>query len=111
MPLTTKETFIMMLIISVTTFLLRGLPFLLFPEHKKTPKYVMYLGKILPLTIVGMLVVYCLKDVTFLTYPYGLPEIISVGAIIGLHLWKGNTLLSIGVGTILYMIIIQVFIH
>jgi branched-subunit amino acid transport protein AzlD len=107
MPLTINQSFIIFTIISLTTIFLRVLPFILFPENKKTPKYIDYLGKVLPFTIIGMLVVYCLKDISFTASPFGLPEIISVGVIAGLHIWKGNTLLSIGAGTILYMILVQ----
>lgn len=107
MPLTINQSLAIFTIISLTTIFLRVLPFILFPENKKTPKYIDYLGKVLPFTIIGMLVVYCLKDITFTASPFGLPEIISVVVIAGLHIWKGNTLLSIGAGTVLYMILVQ----
>lgn len=111
MPLNNKETLIMMLVVTVATVLTRALPFILFPENKKTPKYIVYLGKVLPLTIVGMLVVYCLKDVSILSGTHGIPELIAIVVIVLLHLWKENTLLSIGVGTALYMFILQVFVR
>lgn len=107
MPLTTTQSIVFFGIISLTTILIRVLPFILFPENKKTPKYILYLGKVLPYTIIGMLVIYCLKDVSFTAAPYGLPEAISIAAIIFLHLWKSNTLLSIGAGTVIYMLLIQ----
>lgn len=107
MTLNTSQSFIFFSIIAVTTLMIRVLPFLLFPEHKKTPKYIEYLGAVLPFTIIGMLVIYCLKDVSLMTHPYGIPEIIGVLITVLLHLWKNNTLLSIGGGTALYMIIIQ----
>ncbi len=94
-------------IIALGTFLTRVLPFLLFPENKPIPKYIQYLADILPFTIIGMLVVYCLKDINILGSPYALPEAISIVVIILLHLWKKNTLLSIGVGALLYMLLIQ----
>lgn len=109
MPLSSKETLIIMVVVTIATILTRALPFILFPEHKKTPKYILYLGKVLPLTIVGMLVVYCLKDVSILSGSHGIPEMIAIIVIVLLHLWKENTLLSIGVGTVLYMFILQVF--
>ncbi|GLC81817.1 branched-chain amino acid transport protein AzlD [Lacrimispora brassicae] len=91
----------------LATMITRFLPFLLFPAGKKTPKYILYLGRTLPYATIGLLVVYCLRGLQFLSYPHGLPELISIGAIAGLHLWKGNPLLSIGVGTALYMVLIQ----
>lgn len=90
------------------TFLTRVTPFLLFPAGKTTPKYVVYLGKVLPSATIGMLVVYCLKGVAPSLYPYGLPEFIAVSAVVLLQWFKKNTLLSIGLGTILYMVLIQV---
>lgn len=90
------------------TVITRFLPFLLFPAGKKTPKYVEFLGKTLPYATIGLLVVYCLKGISFQAYPHALPELIAVLAIVILHRWKGNSLLSIGAGTILYMILVQV---
>ena len=66
-----------------------------------------YLGKVLPFAIIAMLMVYCLKGTSLLEWPYGLPELIAVAAVVMLHLWKKNTLLSIGVGTVLYMLLVQ----
>lgn len=94
-------------LISLGTILTRVLPFLLFPENKKVPKFIMYLSDVLPYTIIGMLVIYCLKDISFTSRPYALPELISLVVITALHLWKKNTLLSIGVGSILYMVLIK----
>ena len=96
----------MIAIMAIITILLRVLPFVIFSK-KETPKYIIYLGKYLPFAIIGMLVVYCLKDTTILSFPYGIPEIISVTLVAVLHLWKKNTLLSIVPGTICYMILIQ----
>ena len=90
--------------VALVTFLL---PFVLFPEGKETPPYVKYLGKVLPFAIIAMLMVYCLKGTSLLEWPYGLPELIAVAAVVVLHLWKKNTLLSIGVGTVLYMLLVQ----
>ena len=87
------------------TVLLRFLPFLLF--RKKTPAYIAYLGKVLPAAIIGMLVIYCLKDVTPTIRPHGLPEGIAAVCVIGLQAWKRNSLLSILGGTVIYMLLIQ----
>ena len=87
------------------TVLLRFLPFLLF--RKKTPAYIIYLGKVLPTAIIGMLVIYCLKDVSLQAAPHGLPEGIAAACVVGLQAWKRNSLLSILGGTVIYMILIQ----
>ena len=94
-------------IVALITVFTRAAAFLLFPEGRRTPRFVTYLGKVLPYTMIGLLVVYCLKGVDVLRYPYGLPELIGVAAVAGLHLWKKNTFLSIGAGTVLYMLLVQ----
>lgn len=93
--------------LAAATLLTRFLPFLLFPAGKKTPEYIVFLGKTLPFATIGLLVVYCLKGVSLTAYPHGLPEFIAVAAVVALHLWKRNSLLSIGVGTAVYMILVQ----
>ena len=93
---------------ALVTMSTRFLPFLIFGEKRKTPELVLYLGKVLPCAIMGMLVVYCLKEVKPLAYPYGLPELLGIVFVAALHLWKRNSLLSIGAGTVFYMILVQV---
>lgn len=93
---------------TLVTMATRFLPFLIFGNNRKTPDLIVYLGKVLPYAIMGMLVVYCLKDVSFLTPPYGIPELLGCIVVAALHLWKRNTLLSIGVGTVFYMVLVQV---
>ena len=92
---------------TLVTMATRFLPFLIFRGDKKTPDSIVYLGKVLPYAIMGMLVVYCLKDVSFLSAPYGIPELLGCAVVAALHLWKRNTLLSIGVGTVFYMLLVQ----
>ena len=89
------------------TMLTRFLPFLLFPAGKPTPRYVQYLGKALPGAVFGLLVVYCLKNVSLLTGSHGLPEAIAIAVVVGLHLWKRQMLLSIAGGTVCYMLLVQ----
>lgn len=89
------------------TMLTRFLPFLLFPAGNPTPRYVQYLGKALPGAVFGLLVVYCLKNVSLLSGSHGLPELIAILAVAGLHLWKRQMLLSIAGGTICYMLLVQ----
>lgn len=92
---------------TLVTMATRFLPFLIFGNGRKTPDIIVYLGKVLPYAIMGMLVVYCMKDVSFLRAPYGIPELIGCAAVAVLHIWKRNTLLSIGVGTVFYMVLVQ----
>lgn len=89
------------------TMLTRFLPFLLFPAGKATPRYVQYLGKALPGAVFGLLVIYCLKNVSLLSGSHGLPELIAILVVAGLHLWKRQMLLSIAGGTICYMLLVQ----
>lgn len=89
------------------TMLTRFLPFLVFPAGRKTPKYVEYLGKVLPGAVFGLLVIYCLKNVSVFTGTHGLPELISILVVAGLHLWKKQMLISIAGGTICYMLLVQ----
>ncbi len=107
MNYTTPQLIIFFMVVILGTVLTRTIPFLLFPENKEIPKFMKYLADILPYTIIGMLVVYCLKNISFAVKPYALPEVISIVVIILLHIWKKNTLLSIGVGALLYMLLVQ----
>lgn len=93
-------------VIAGVTIGLRFLPFLIF-RGRETPRFITYLGKVLPYAIMGMLVVYCLKDVQFLSAPFGAPELIGCAIVAVLHIWKRNSLLSIGVGTVCYMLLVQ----
>lgn len=90
------------------TIITRFLPFILFPPSKETPKFIKYLGVVLPPAVLGMLVVYSLKDISILTGSHGIPELISIVFIISIHIWKRKMLISIAGGTILYMFLIQV---
>ena len=101
------QAFWMILVIAGVTFLTRLLPFLIFPASKQPPKMVTYLSNVLPAAVMGMLVVYCLKDVSPLTCPHGLPELIAIILVVGSYIWKRNTLLSVLIGTIAYMLLIQ----
>lgn len=102
----TGHSLVLIAVMSGITILLRFAPFLLF--HKNTPKPVVYLGEVLPYSIIAMLTVYCFKDVDFSGITHGIPEIISVLLVVILHKWKHNTLLSILGGTVCYMVLVQV---
>ena len=105
--LNNTELLIYILVIAAAVTATRACPFLLCPPGKETPKVILYIGNTLPCALMALLVVYCLKGVSFLAYPYGIPEALAVAAVVLLHLWKKNTLLSIGAGTVLYMFLIQ----
>ena len=98
---------LMIAVIALVTAALRFLPFLIFGENRKTPPLIAHLGQVLPYAIMGMLVVYCLKGVDLTAAPFGIPEAIGCTIVAGLHVWKRNTLLSIGAGTLCYMLLVQ----
>lgn len=95
-------------VIAAVTALLRFLPFLAFPPGRKTPPVIAYLSRALPPAVIGMLVIYCLKDTTPFVSPYALPEIISVALVLVTYLWKKSPLISIAGGTLCYMLLVQV---
>ncbi len=107
MPVSAGISFVIIVAVALTTFATRATPFIIFPEGKEIPSMVQYLGKVLTPAVIGMLVVYCLKGTQILHSPYGAPELISVITVVVLHVWKRNNLLSIGTGTVLYMVLIQ----
>jgi len=107
MQISIVRSLLIIAVVSVVTFLTRVIPFLLFPKGKEIPPLVRYLGAALPPAVIGMLVVYCLKSVDFFAYPHAAPEFIAAAVVVALHIWKRNNLLSIGVGTALYMYLIQ----
>ena len=105
--MTLPQQIITIAMIVLGTMLTRFLPFLLFPAGKPTPKYIQYLGKVLPPAVFGLLVVYCLKDVSLLAGSHGLPELIAIAVVTVLHLWKRQMLVSIAGGTVCYMLLVQ----
>lgn len=90
------------------TVLTRFISFIVFPAGRETPKFVKYLGKVLPAAVLGMLVIYCYKGTDFTSSYHGLPELVSGLVVAGLHLWKKNMLLSISAGTVFYMVLIRI---
>ncbi len=105
--MTLTQRLVTIALCALATMLTRFLPFFLFSSRRPTPKYVRYLGRALPPAIFGMLVVYCLKNVSIVSGSHGLPELIAIAVTVGLHLWKRQTLLSIAGGTIAHMLLIQ----
>lgn len=105
--MTFTQQIITIAMVVLGTMITRFLPFIVFPANKPTPKYVQYLGKALPPAVFGLLVIYCLKNVSILTGSHGIPEAISIAFVILLHLWKRQMLISIAGGTICYMLLVQ----
>ena len=92
---------------ALITAALRFIPFIVFGGKRRTPAFITYLGKVLPFAIMGMLVVFCLKNVSITSYPHGIPELLGVLTVAGLHIWKRNTLLSIVAGTVVYILLVN----
>ena len=100
------HSILLVIVMAVVTALLRFFPFLVF-TNKQTPRYIVYLGRVLPFAVMGMLVVYCLKDISFLNSPFGIPELVACLLVALMHIWRRNTLLSILTGTVSYMLMVQ----
>lgn len=98
---------LMIAVIAAVTIAIRFLPFLIFGGGRKTPPYIIWMGRMLPHAIMGMLVVYCLKGVSIADSPHGAPEFIACAVTALLHVWRKNSLLSIGGGTVIYMLLVQ----
>lgn len=105
--MTVPQQIITIALCAAATMLTRFLPFLVFSSKRETPKYIQYLGKVLPCAVFGMLVIYCLKNVSLFSGSHGLPEGIAIAVTVALHLWKKQTLLSIAGGTVCYMLLVQ----
>ena len=105
--MTLTQQIITIALCALGTMATRFLPFLLFSSRRPTPRYIQYLGRVLPGAIFGMLVIYCLRNVDLMAGSHGLPEAIAITVVAALHLWKGQMLLSIAGGTICYMLLVQ----
>lgn len=105
--MTLTEQIITVSMVVLGTLITRFLPFIVFPAGKPTPKYIQFLGKFLPAAVFGLLVIYCLRNVSLVSGSHSIPELISIAVVIGLHLWKRQMLISIAGGTICYMLLVQ----
>ena len=105
--MTTIEQIITIGLCVIATMLTRFIPFMVFSEKRKTPSFILYIGKYLPSAVFGMLVIYCLKDVSIISGTHAIPELIAIAVTVVLHLWKRQMLLSIAGGTICYMLLLQ----
>ena len=107
MTLTASQTLITVLAVALGCMITRFAPFVIFPDSKEPPEVVTWLGKVLPAAMMGLLVAYCLRNVSLTAAPHGIPEAAALAVVTGLHLWKRNVLLSIGGGTAVYMLLVQ----
>lgn len=105
--MTLGQQIIIISMVVLGTVITRFLPFIVFPANKPTPIFIQYLGRVLPAAVLGMLVIYCLKDVNVFTGYHGIPELIAIAVVVGLHFWKKQMLLSIAAGTVTYMLLVQ----
>lgn len=105
--MTRTQQIITVAMVVLGTAVTRFLPFLVFPAGKPTPKYIQYLGKVLPSAVFGLLVIYCLRNVSIFSGSHAIPELISIVLVIILHVWKRQMLLSIAGGTVCYMLLVQ----
>lgn len=102
------QVILLIVILGLSVQVTRSLPFLIFRNSDNLPKIIEYLGKVLPAAMMGLLVIYCFKDFDFTSVKVVAQTLIAAAAVVGLHLWKRNTVLSIGIGTAVYMILIRI---
>ena len=105
--MTTVQIGVTVALVALTTAAIRFAPFLLFPNGKKVPDFVQWLGKQLPRAVMAMLVIYCLKDVSFLQAADWIPALVGVAVTAAVHVWKKQMILSISAGTIIYMVLLR----
>lgn len=107
MPLDTKMSLLVIFAAGITVFLTRAIAFIFFPDPSKMPERIFYLGQVLPFSVMGLLIVYCLRHISFLEGSRGMPEMLAVGFVVLVHLWKRNSVLSMVGGTVVYMALLQ----
>ena len=103
-----RHAAIVILVMGLMTLATRIVPVLIFGRGEKVPEYILYLGRVVPYTAMGLLIVYCLRDVPVLESPHALPEAISLAVVCLTYIWKRNTIFSVVIGTALYMFLVQV---
>ena len=102
-----RHALMIILIMGIVTLATRILPVLIFGRGERVPDFILYLGRTVPYTAMGLLIVYCLRDVSFISGSYAIPEIVALAAVAITYIWKKNTILSVATGTLLYMILVQ----
>lgn len=107
MSMSLSNQIVVIAMVVLGTVLTRFVPFLIFPAGRPTPPYIQYLGKVLPSAALGLLVIYCYRNIDPFTGNRGIPELLASAAVVGLHVWRGNMILSIAGGTAAYMTVVQ----
>ncbi len=102
-----RHAIVVIIVMGLAVLATRIVPVLIFGRGEKVPEFILYLGRVVPYTAMGLLIVYCLRDVPVLESPHGLPELISLAVVTLTYLWKRNTILSVVIGTALYMFLVQ----
>lgn len=102
-----RHAMIVIAVMGLAVLATRIVPVLIFGRGEKVPEFILYLGRVVPYTAMGLLIVYCLRDMPVLEAPHGLPELISLAAVTVTYLWKRNTIMSVVLGTALYMFLVQ----
>lgn len=102
-----RHAMIVIAVMGLAVLATRIVPVLIFGRGEKVPEFILYLGRVVPYTAMGLLIVYCLRDMPVLEAPHGLPELISLAAVTVTYLWKRNTIMSVVIGTALYMFLMQ----
>ena len=102
-----RHAMIVIIVMGLAVLATRIVPVLIFGRGEKVPEFILYLGRVVPYTAMGLLIVYCLRDVPVLDAPHGLPELISLAVVTLTYLWKRNTIFSVVIGTALYMFLVQ----
>ncbi|MBR2390483.1 MAG: AzlD domain-containing protein [Mogibacterium sp.] len=103
----TRHAMTVIAVMGLAVLATRIVPVLIFGRGEKVPEFVLYLGRVVPYTAMGLLIVYCLRDMPVLEAPHGLPELIALAAVTVTYLWKRNTIFSVVIGTVLYMFLVQ----
>ena len=102
-----RHALMIILVMGIATLATRLVPVWIFGRGEKIPDYIVYLGKVVPYTAMGLLIVYCLKDVSVIEAPHAIPELIALAVVSGTYLWKRNTIFSVVIGTAIYMFLVQ----
>ena len=102
-----RHAMIVIAVMGLAVIATRIVPVLIFGRGERVPEFILYLGRVVPYTAMGLLIVYCLRDVPVMDAPHGLPEIISLAVVTVTYIWKRNTILSVVIGTALYMFLVQ----
>ncbi|MBQ6500748.1 MAG: AzlD domain-containing protein [Mogibacterium sp.] len=102
-----RHAMIVIVVMGLGVLATRIVPVLIFGRGEKVPEFILYLGRVVPYTAMGLLIVYCLRDVPVFEAPHGLPELIALSAVAATYIWKRNTILSVVIGTALYMFLVQ----